>query len=150
MIPCPEASVNPPVGGDGCNMRGDRPAIILGKEIIGTPVTAKDHHLIIGTGVTIISEGIRSHVIGNPGGAILHSLHSVMIIGVGTLLVGFLCRIANMGRGVHIVNTPHPIVAIQEVSMTDRVEIITLLLAGHTSGLQITKDIGFKTMCPRV
>ena len=55
-----------------------------------------------------------------------------------------------MGQGVHIVNTPHPIVAIPEVSMIDRVEIITLLLAGHTIDLQIFKVIGLKTMCPRV
>ena len=73
-----------------------------------------------------------SHLIGNKGGAILHSGHSAMIIAVGTLLVGFLCKIGNMGQGVHIVNTPHPIMAIPEVSMADRVEIITLLLAGHT------------------
>ena len=146
----PEASMNPPVGGDVC-IRGEIALlIILGKEIIGSLVTAKDHHLIVGTGLTIISEGIMSHVIGIPGGAILHSRHSVMIIGVGTLLVGFLCRIGNMGWGVHIVNTPHPIVAIPEVSMTDRVEIITLFLASHTISLQITKDIGFKTMCPKV
>ena len=32
--------------------------IILGKEIIGTPVTAKDHYLMVGTGVAMISEGI--------------------------------------------------------------------------------------------
>ena len=55
-----------------------------------------------------------------------------------------------MGQGVYIVNTPHPIVAILEVSMIDRVEIITLLLAGHTIGLQIIKVIGLKTLCPRV
>ena len=36
-----------------------------------------------------------------------------------------------MGWGVYIVNTPHSSVAIPGVSMTDRVEIIILLLAGH-------------------
>ena len=91
-----------------------------------------------------------SRVIGNPGGALLHSNHSVKIIGVGTLLGELHFRIGNMGRGVHIVNTPHPIVAMPEVSMTDLVEIITLLLAGHTIDLQIIKVIGLKTMCLRV
>ena len=90
-----------------------------------------------------------SHEIGNPGGALLKSDHTVMIIGAGTLLGGLLFRIGNMGRGVHIVNTFHPIVAMPEVSMTDRGGIITLLLAGHTIGLQIIK-IGLKNMCPRV
>ena len=46
-------------------------------------------------------------------------------------------------------NTPHPIVAMPEVSMTDRGGIITLLLAGHKISLQIIK-IGLKTMCLRV
>ena len=32
--------------------------IILGKEIIGTPVTAKDHHFMVGTGVAMSPEGI--------------------------------------------------------------------------------------------
>ena len=91
-----------------------------------------------------------SHMIDNPGGALLHSDHSVKIIGVGTLLEGLLFRIGNMGRRVHIVNAPHPIVAMPDVSMIDRVEIITLLLAGHIIGLQIIKVIGLKTMCPKV
>ena len=86
-----------------------------------------------------------SHVIGNTGGALLLSDHSVMIIGVGTLLGGLLFRIGNMGRGDHIVNTPHHIVAILEVSLIDKVEIITLILAGHTISLQINKVIGLKT-----
>ena len=90
-----------------------------------------------------------SHVIGNPECALLHSDHSVKVIGVGTLLGGLLFRIGNMGLGVHIVNTPHPIVAMPEVSMTDSRGIITLLLAGHTIGLQIIK-ICLKTMRLRV
>ena len=109
LIPCPAASVNPPVCRHALMVaiRGEIALrIILGKEIIGTPVTAKDHHLMVGTGVTIIPEGIVSHVIGNPEGALLHSDHSVKIVGIGTLLGGLLFRIGNMGWGVHILNTP--------------------------------------------
>ena len=69
---------------------------------------------------------------------------------VGTLLGGLLFRIDNMGWGVHIITTLHPLVVIPEVSLTDRVEITTLFLVGHTIGLQITKVIGLKTMSPRV
>ena len=86
----------------------------------------------------------------HPGGALLHSSDSVMDIGITTLLGGLLFRIGNMGWVVHIVNTPHPKVAIPQVRMTDRVEIIYLLLAGHTISLQITKVMGLKTMHPRV
>ena len=46
-------------------------------------------------------------------------------------------------------NTPHHTVAIPEVSLIDRVEIITLILAGHTISLQIIKVIGLKTRCPK-
>ena len=56
-----------------------------------------------------------------------------------------------MGWGAaHIVGTLHPIVAIPGVSMTDRVEIITLLLASHTINIQITRVICSKTIGPRV
>ena len=33
--------------------------IILCKEIIKTLVTAKDHHLMVGTGITMIPEGVE-------------------------------------------------------------------------------------------
>ena len=56
--------------------------VILGKEIIATPVAAKDNHLMVGTGVTMIPEGIMTHVIDNPGGAFLLSSHSMMDIGI--------------------------------------------------------------------
>ena len=81
-----------------------------------TPVTAKDHHLMVGTGVAMIQEGIMSHWIDNSGGAFLHSSHSMRYIRIGTILGRLLFRIDNMGPGVHIVNTPHPIVAIPEIS----------------------------------
>ena len=90
--------------------------VILGKDIIVTPVTAKDSNLMVGTVVTMIPEGIMSHVIDNPGGAFLHSSNSMMDIRIGTILGRLLFRIDNMGLGVHIVNTTHPIVAIPEVS----------------------------------
>ena len=43
-----------------------------------------------------------SHVIGNPEGALLLSVHSLIDIGIGTYLRGLPCRIGNMGWGVHI------------------------------------------------
>ena len=41
--------------------------IILGQGIIGMPVTAKDHHLMVGSGVVVILEEIMSQIIVNPG-----------------------------------------------------------------------------------
>ena len=43
-------------------------------------------------------------------------------------------------------NSLHHIVAIPKVSLTDRVEIITLLLVSHTIGPQNIKVRGLKTM----
>ena len=71
---------------------------------------------MVGTGVAMIPEGIMTHVIDNPGGAFLFSSHSMMDIGIGTTLGRLLFRIDNMGPGVHILNIPHPIMAIPEVS----------------------------------
>ena len=77
-----------PARGDGRNMRGDSPADNFRQRNYSdagyrqrSPSYGRDwrHN---------DSEGIMSHVIGNPEGALLNSDHSVKIIGVGTLLGG--------------------------------------------------------------
>ena len=50
--------------------------IILGKEINETRVTAKDHHLMVGTGITMIPEGVEGLAIQE---ALFYSSHSVMV-----------------------------------------------------------------------
>ena len=96
----------PPVRGDGRNMRGDIPGDTF------RPWNYWDdgnHQRLPFYGRCCHcsdSRGIMSHVIGNPEGALLLSVHSLMDIGIGTYLRGLLFRIGNMGWGVHILILP--------------------------------------------